>query len=91
MGPAPVSNGAYRPDVGVGQEPTALDVEQGVRPGRVVGPNDKRHGGWGFRDIDWRHCFRAQHYGTMLFAILSLITLAVVHYTATPRYLPFFT
>ena len=47
-------------------------------------------GSWNLRDIDWKFCFRAQHYGTAFFAILIIIALGVVHWCARPRERPFF-
>ena len=46
-------------------------------------------GSWRPRDIDWKFCFRAQHYGTPFFALFIILALAVIHWTAKPRSRPF--
>ena len=45
---------------------------------------------WRLQDIDWRFCFRAQHYGTAFFAVFIVITLGIVHWAAHPAQRPFF-
>ena len=47
-------------------------------------------GSWHIRDIDWCFCFRSQHYGTAFFALLIIIALGIIHWTAKPRQRPFF-
>ena len=47
-------------------------------------------GSWRIRDIDWKFCFKAQHYGTAFFAVLIIIALGIIHWTAHPRSRPFF-
>ncbi len=47
-------------------------------------------GSWRIRDIDWRFCFRSQHYGTAFFALMIIIALGIIHWTAKPRMRPFF-
>lgn len=47
-------------------------------------------GSWRIRDIDWRFCFRSQHYGTAFFALLIIIALGIIHWTAKPKHRPFF-
>ncbi len=47
-------------------------------------------GSWRLQDIDWIFCFKAQHYGTALFAVFIIIALGVIHWTAHPAQRPFF-
>lgn len=44
---------------------------------------------WRIRDIDWKFCFRSQHYGTAFFALMIIIALGVIHWTAKPKSRPF--
>ena len=44
---------------------------------------------WRVRDIDWKFCFRSQHYGTAFFALMIIIALGVIHWTAKPKSRPF--
>ncbi|KAK9818365.1 hypothetical protein WJX72_011349 [[Myrmecia] bisecta] len=81
------NGGVVRPSESADRETHPLDVEQGRK---TTTGGSSRYRGWKLRDIDVGHVFKSQHYGTMFFAILSLITLAVVHWTATPRFRPYF-
>lgn len=45
---------------------------------------------WKIRDIDWRFCFRAQHYGTAFFAFFIIVALGIIHWTAHPATRPYY-
>ena len=46
-------------------------------------------GSWKLRDIDWKFCFRAQHYGTAFFGIFIILALGLIHWTVKPASRPF--
>lgn len=45
---------------------------------------------WRLKDIDWKFCFRAQHYGTAFFAFFIIVALGIIHWTTHPAHRPFF-
>lgn len=46
-------------------------------------------GSWKLRDIDWKFCFRAQHYGTAFFGLFIIIALGLIHWLVKPASRPF--
>ena len=46
-------------------------------------------GSWKLRDIDWKFCIRAQHYGTAFFGLFIIIALGLIHWTVKPASRPF--
>lgn len=71
-----------------GNSRTSLEVSASLAHAERSGT--AQPGSWAISDIDWRFAFRAQHYGTLFFALFIVITLAIIHYTCHPRHRPFF-
>ena len=46
-------------------------------------------GSWKLRDIDWKFCFKAQHYGTAFFGLFIIIALGLIHWLVKPASRPF--
>ncbi|KAL3150399.1 hypothetical protein ABBQ32_000237 [Trebouxia sp. C0010 RCD-2024] len=68
----------------------ARSIEASITLAHTERQGTAASGSWRPRDIDWKFCFRAQHYGTPFFALFIILALAVIHWTAKPRSRPFF-